>query len=98
MPDKQFRFRPRALQDLEEIDLYTYREFGTRQTDKYIKSLFTAFQDLANQPTLGKKADYIRPKLIAYRIGSHIVFYKTSPKGIIIIRVLHKAMDLSRHL
>lgn len=98
MAKNRYRLRPKALQDLKNIDTYTYREFGAAQTDKYIRSLFTAFQNLSENPQLGRAVDYIRPELLAKNIGSHVVFFKRDDDGITIVRVLHKAMDFNRHM
>lgn len=96
--NKTFRLRPRALQDIEEIDAYTFREFGTAQADKYIRSLFEAFQSLFYNPNLGRGCEYIRLELKAYAVNSHVVFFKVTASGLTIIRVLHKAMDHQRHV
>jgi len=33
-----------------------------------------------------------------YPVVSHVVFFKVSESGIIILRVLHRSMDYGRHL
>ncbi|PWR20516.1 type II toxin-antitoxin system RelE/ParE family toxin [Zavarzinia compransoris] len=33
-----------------------------------------------------------------YAVGSHVIFYTRTDSGIDIVRVLHKRMDMGRHL
>lgn len=77
---------------------YSLQEFGYKRAEQYIQDLANTFQKLADDPTLGQNYDFVRSGLFIYRIVSHVIFYKRSPVGIIIIRVLHKSMDYKRHL
>ncbi len=99
MPEnKKFRLRPKAKEDIENIYKYSYREFGSARADQYIRDLDAAFHKLADEPSLGSGYSHVRPDLVAYRVVSHVVFYKPSVDGITILRVLHKSMDYGRHL
>jgi toxin ParE1/3/4 len=99
MPEnKRFRLRPKAEEDLENIYEYSYQEFGRARADQYIEDLDSAFHKLADKPSLGSDYSHVRPALMAYRVVSHVVFFKPSVDGIIILRVLHKSMDYGRHL
>ena len=98
MPNKTYRLYPKAIEDLESIYLYSTREFGTQRTEDYILAIDTSFQQLADDPLISRKCDYIRPNLHAFNIGSHIIFFKTTDYGIAVIRVLHQSMDFNRHL
>jgi toxin ParE1/3/4 len=99
MPEnKKFRLRPKAEEDLENIYEYSYREFGSARADQYIRDLDAAFHKLADEPSLGSDYSHVHLNLMAYKVVSHVVFFKPSVDGITILRVLHKSMDYGRHL
>ncbi|KTD05387.1 type II toxin-antitoxin system RelE/ParE family toxin [Fluoribacter gormanii] len=86
-----------SLNYLEPL-IFKKREFGFKGTEDYILAIDLSFQRLADDPFIARKCDYIRPKLRASNVGSHIIFFKTIDYGIAIIRVLHQPMDFNRHL
>jgi toxin ParE1/3/4 len=99
MPEnRKFRIRPKADRDLEDIYEYSYQEFGGARADQYIRDLDAAFHKLADEPSLGSDYSHVRPDLMAYRVVSHVIFFKPSIDGITVLRVLHKSMDYGRHL
>jgi toxin ParE1/3/4 len=97
-PNKKFHIRPKADKDLVNIYEYSYQEFGDARADQYIRDLDAAFHKLADEPSLGSDYSHVRPGLMAYRVVSHVVFFRPSVYGITILRVLHKSMDYGRHL
>ncbi len=90
---KTLRIRPKANADLSEIYEYSYREFGSRRADQYIRQLDVAFQSLVDELALGNDYSHIRPDLKGYSVVSHVVFFKRTDYGVNILRVLHKSMD-----
>lgn len=98
MPNKTYRLYPKAIEDLEEIYLYSTREFGIKRTKDYILAIESSFQYLSDDPLIARKCDYIRSNVRAFNVGSHIIFFKTTNYGIAVIRVLHQPMDFNRHL
>lgn len=97
MTSKSYRLYPKAVEDLEAIYLYTVREFGIDKAKDYILLLSASFKRLAEEPLLARKCGYIRENLRAFSIRSHIIFFKMTKTGIVIIRVLHQSMDFKRH-
>lgn len=98
MSNKFYQLYPKAVLDLENIYTYSVKEFGQSRAEEYIRSLEASFENLLKSPEVGRKCDYIRSKLRAYNVGSHIVFFKEISFGIVIIRILHKSMDFNRHI
>ena|SRR3990167_2843408 len=98
MPNKTFRLYPKAINDLEDIYLYSAREFGLQRTEDYILAIASSFQYLASDPLISRKCDYIHQNLRAFNVGSHVIFLKITDYGIAVIRVLHQSMDFNRHL
>ncbi|MCU7861100.1 MAG: type II toxin-antitoxin system RelE/ParE family toxin [Candidatus Thiodiazotropha sp. (ex Lucinoma kastoroae)] len=78
LENKKFRIRPKAEKDLENIYEYSYQEFGSARADQYIRDLDATFHMLADDPSLGSDYSHVRPDLMAYRVVSHVVFFKPS--------------------
>jgi toxin ParE1/3/4 len=96
--NKRFQLRPQAEKDLERIYDYSLQEFGGDRADQYIRDLDAVFHKLADDPSLAKNCTFVRSDLFAYRVISHVIFFKLTANGITIVRVLHKSMDYGRHL
>jgi len=96
--NKTFQLRPKADDDLENIYEYSYQEFRSARAENYINDLDDAFHTLADKPGSGNDYGHIRPGLKAYRVVSHVIFFRPSVNGVTILRALHKSMDFGRHL
>ena len=87
-----FRFSRRAEADLLSIGVYTLHTWGEDQTIRYIDDLEACCQMLADNPTLGRACDDVRPGLRRMERGRHVVFYREGAGGILISRILHQRM------
>jgi toxin ParE1/3/4 len=81
-----------AEEDIDQIAAYTTRIWGWRQTNHYLAELEDGFNLLAQNPSIGRRCDSIRPGLCRFEIGKHVVFYILVPNCILIVRVLHQQM------
>ena len=86
-----------ASADLEEIAEYTIERFGIEQARRYRDGLKTCFDQLANNPALGKRSEQLMRGLRRFEHQSHVVFYINESEDIFIVRVLHSSMDVPRH-
>ena len=93
-----YTIRESAQADLEEIWLYTYKEWGTLQADKYLNLLFSRFSWLAENPFIGKNRDDIKAGYYCFPEGMHLVFYTICDKSIDIIGIPHQSMDIIDHI
>jgi toxin ParE1/3/4 len=88
-----------AQNDLVEITKYTALNFGTRQAIKYTDQIYDAARLIAESPRLGRLFPTTqRPTLRRYNVGSHSLFYQPEDQGVLIVRLLHQAMDFDQHL
>ena len=94
----RFQYSGRAKSDLLKIGKDTQDEWGDAQADKYLSDLEACCQKLAGNPNIGRSCDEVRAGLLGKRQGRHIVFYRITPYGVRIVRVLHERMDAARHL
>jgi toxin ParE1/3/4 len=85
----------KAHADLIKIGRFTEKEWGIAQRNKYLKLLDESFQQLSENSDIGITCNYIAEGYRKFPQGSHLIFYKLNPEGgILIIRVLHKSMDV----
>jgi len=81
-----------AEADIDLIAAYSTEVWGCRQTDRYLSKLEDSFQLLSLNPSIGRTCDSIQAGLHRFEVGKHVVFYRTMPYGIRIVRVLHQQM------
>ena len=92
-----FHLSKKAHSDLLKIARYTQLNWGRQQRNDYLKILDSTFHQIADNPDLGHACDYVRQGYRKRPQGSHVVYYKEfKSKEILIIRILHKSMDVSR--
>ena len=92
-----YRLSRRAEADLESIYDYTRENWSKKQADKYYGELIAGFEDLLSGRRIGRDAE-LGHGVLKLPVGSHMVFYQAVEGKIDIIRILHRAMDVSRHL
>lgn len=91
----EYRLRPRAQRDLEEIWDYTAARWSVSQAEKYLITVLNACAAIASQPRLGAPIDFVKPGYRRRYVGAHVVFYKATSFGVDIIRILHQSMDVA---
>jgi toxin ParE1/3/4 len=105
------RWHPRlggeAQRDFEAILRWTVGHFGTAQARRYRATLLAAIRALAAGPdvTDSRARDDLAPGLRTLHVarrgrqGRHILLYRAvSIRDIEIVRILHDAMEMERHL
>ena len=93
-----YRLSRKAAIDIGEIHEYTTVNFGLPQARKYLNAMHERFEDLARQPMLGRSGGRVAPNLRRYEYRSHVVFYVAEDDGVRTVRVLHRSMDVRRHV
>ncbi|MCK9398341.1 MAG: type II toxin-antitoxin system RelE/ParE family toxin [Methylobacter sp.] len=93
-----YRIRQLAENDLEQIWLYSFHEWGLEQADRYIRLMIGRFLWLAENPQLGKRRDDVKSGYYSFPEGRHVIFYAITESGIDIIGIPHQRMDIIGHL
>ena len=93
----EYRLTPRAERDLEDIWRYTAEQWSVDQAEKYVDGLIDAMEVLAANPSHGRSAARIRPGYRRQNGGAHVIFFKPSDNGILVVRILHQRMDFESH-
>ncbi|WP_205240771.1 type II toxin-antitoxin system RelE/ParE family toxin [Desulfobulbus alkaliphilus] len=89
---------PRARSDLGDIWDFTFARWGMDQAEKYVRDLWAAMERQSNDPTNSIHIGDVRPGYRKVNSGSHVIFFKVTPGGIDVVRILHQKMDSNRHL
>ena len=93
---KPFKLTVLAKSDLKDIALFTQRKWGREQRNVYLKQFDDSFWMLSENPDIGKSCDEIRDGYRKFPQSSHVIFYKqTGSQEILIMRILHKSMDVN---
>ena len=96
---KRYRLTSAADRDLRKIAKYTLKLWGVKQREAYISELFDAFERLSTSPEIAVSIDVIRKGYKKFPQASHVIFFRLdNHRGIEIIRVLHKRMDIELHI
>jgi toxin ParE1/3/4 len=90
--------RPDARADLDDIWEFTADRWGLDQAESYLSAFENAFDRAASAPGKGRSIHSSSATFYRVKSGSHFVFYEVANNQIIIVRVLHQAMDVDRHL
>ena len=90
----------KAVQDLENIWLYTFENWSSEQADRYIHLIVDEIEYLGLNPKSGLDFENIKKGYFRAKVKSHLIFYKINKKKsmVEIIRILHEMMDIESHL
>ncbi|MFT5778116.1 MAG: toxin ParE1/3/4 [Crocinitomicaceae bacterium] len=87
--------RQKAIDDINNIWVYTFEKWSENQADKYYSLVRFACKEISKNPNLGKVYNGISENLLGLKSGKHIIFYQLiSEDEIDVIRILHESMDL----
>ncbi len=80
---------------LQDIALYTLNRWGERQARDYIARIRDACARLLDSPSMGKLRRRIGGvEIREVQVGSHLVIYALRPGDVLVIGVMHEAMNL----
>lgn len=91
---KPFKLTVAGRKDLKDIAIHTQQKWNKEQRNIYLKQFDDAFHLLGKRPKIGKGCDELREGYRKFPQGRHVIYYKPELKQILIVRVLHKNMDV----
>lgn len=92
------RFSPKAKADIDDIWNHSLKEWGVERAEAYIHTIRSVINLMDQFPAMAKNAENIRPGLLKYAVGSHVLFLRISDRSIDVVRILHQRIDYPRHL
>lgn len=94
----RLEFSEAADADLVEILHYGIDTFGEEAGEAYVAGFVRSFALIRQHPFAGAVHDEVRPPIRSFPHGSHRIFYDLLESRVIVRRILHKSMDVERHL
>ena len=87
-----------ALDDLRLIRTYTLENWGETQEQLYLDRIWARFETLRAHPTRFRQRPDLFPGCRIAAQGRHLILFRCDEESLEIVRVLHAAMDLKRHI
>lgn len=84
--------------DLIDIGTYTLTQWGEAQWTKYSALLMVTCEEIIPRNVGLALAVPRRPELLRWRCEHHMIYFRRTPGGIEIVRVLHERMLPRNHL
>ena len=89
--------------DIDKIILWTEQHFGPHQAAKYHERIADGLEKLSRNPlgSPSKARDGFGREYRSLHLGKrsrHILVFRIDGRRVVIVRILHDSMDLSRHL
>ena len=99
MSKNKYRISEQAINDLNDIWVYTFRKWSKEQADRYYDLIIAEIEFIADNYLMGKSAEQTRKNYRVTKIKSHLIFYrKVENETVEIVRVLHQRMDIKKRL
>jgi toxin ParE1/3/4 len=84
-----------ADQDIFEVSVYIAQNRGLEVAQGFIDTINDKFLLLAGSPGLGRSREELAPGLRSFTVGKYVIFYRLISGGILVVRVLHGARDIT---
>ena len=96
---KNYRISKQALEDIDNIWLYTLENWSVNQANRYYRLIYQEIDYILEDFESGKDIGKIKSGYRQARVKSHIIIYKKGDDNVLeIVRVLHQAMDIPNRL
>jgi len=90
---RDYKLTEASKKDLREISAYTKKTWGKEQEKVYRETIRAALRIIARLPEIGQKREELTEGLRSFPVGNHIAYYVEKNNQIIVVRILHPAMD-----
>ncbi len=95
----KYRISKQAIEDLNNIWIYTFHKWSKEQADRYYDLIIGEIEFISDNFDVGKSVDQTRKNYRVIKIKSHLIFYRKVENEIVeIVRILHQRMDVKRRL
>lgn len=95
MKTQSYRISEKAVENLENIWIYTFHKWSIEQADRYYNLIINEFEFIAKNFMVGNSMDHIKIGYRASIVKSHLIFYRKSQNNQVeIIRILNQRMDI----
>ena len=99
MSKNQYRISKQAIDDLNDIWVYTFHKWSKKQADRNYDLIIGEIEFIADNFLCGKSAEQTRKNYRVSKIKSHLIFYRKVENEIVeFVRILHQKMDIKKQL
>ena len=99
MSKNKYRISKQAIDDLNDIWVYTFHKWSKEQADRYYNLIIGEIEFIADNYLIGKSVEQTRENYRVTEIKSHLIFYRKVENEIVeIVRILHQRMDIKNRL
>lgn len=91
-------FTNAAVADLQTIRNYTLENWGEEQEAAYLDALWSKFELVLSDPQRFRFRHDLFPDCQIASQGKHVILFRIRGETLQIVRILHGAMDLPRHI
>jgi Plasmid stabilization system protein len=95
---KSIKYARRARADLEDIIDYTARTWGADQAKRYTRDIRVQIERIASDDVITQPLRVARSGMFKSRINRHLIIFEQRDDHILIVRILHEAMDIPRQI
>ena len=89
----KLRLSRAAEAELEAIDAFSFEQFGDEVASTYMRRFDELFDLLRLHPLAGQEASDLGKGMRSLTHRSHRILYQASNNEVLIVRILHHAMD-----
>ncbi len=93
-----YHLRPLAIADLDGVWSYTLEAHGRAQATSYVQQIEDACAGFAAMFEAGRDVGFVLEGCRAWPAGQHVVYARMIDGTFVVERILHKRMDVPRHL
>jgi len=99
MSENKYRISKQAIDDLNDIWIYTLNKWSKEQADRYYNLIIEEIEFVTDNFMTGKSVEQTRKNYRVTKIKSHLIFYRKVDNEIVeIVRVLHQRMNIKKRL
>ncbi|NOR57239.1 MAG: type II toxin-antitoxin system RelE/ParE family toxin [Sulfurimonas sp.] len=99
MSKNTYRISEQAINDLNNIWVYTLNKWSKEQADRYYDLIIGEIEFVADNFLTGKPIEQTRKNYRVTKIKSHLIFYrKVENDSVEVVRILHQRMDIKKRL
>lgn len=95
-----YKISKQAEKDLENIWLYTLKNWSLNQAEFYLQLLLDKIKYIIENPKSGEDFSHLRKGYFRTKVKSHHIFFTISKDSqtIAIVRILHQKMDINSRI
>lgn len=94
---RSIKYAWQANADLEDIIDYAARAWGAAKTQKYIRQIRTKTTEIANGEAHIQPLNIGKAGMYKAHVNRHIILFEKNNNQILIIQIVHQAVDISRY-